>query len=434
MKRPICSLALGLCLAGCQGMATSDTTASSTQVDSAPAKTPSISATQAADDEQASTRGMRQEFAAWVEDYRRHAAAEGIDAVTLSAAFDDVRFQPRIVELDRSQPEFSQPVWAYLDTAVSDQRVRQGRAKLDDHRDAAMRAEDRYAVPADILTAIWGVESNYGSHFGSFSTIDALATLGFEGRRQDFARRELLAALKILQSGDIDREHMRGSWAGAMGHTQFLPSSFLSYAVDADGDGRRDIWGSVDDVMASTAYYLEDAGWQGGEPWGVEVTLPENFDYAQSELSVRHSSDEWRSQGVRARGDEWPSFDDASVITPAGARGPAFMVGANFRVIMRYNASTSYALAVATLAERIAGGDGIQGDWPRDLEPLSRTQVKEMQRRLNAQGFSTGGAPDGIVGPNTRRGLRAFQHSQDMTPDGFPTHALLERLRDAGES
>lgn len=430
MQRPICSLALGLFLAGCQGMATSDTAVSSAQVDSTPAKA-SNTGTSDTKDGDTTDKEVRQDFAAWVEDYREHAAAEGIDAVTLAAAFDDVRFQPRIVELDRSQPEFSRQVWAYLDTAVSDQRIRQGRAKLAAHRAAAMRAENRYAVPAEILTAIWGVESNYGSHFGSFSTIDALATLGFEGRRQDFARRELLAALKILQSGDIDREHMRGSWAGAMGHTQFLPSSFLAYAVDADGDGRRDIWGSVDDVMASTAYYLEEAGWQSGQPWGVEVTLPDDFDYAQTELSVRHSSAAWRAQGVTAREGAWPSFDEASVIAPAGARGPAFMVGPNFRVIMRYNASTSYALAVATLAERIAGKEGIQGEWPRGLEPLSRSQVKEMQRRLNALGFSTGGSPDGIVGPNTRKGLRAYQRSQGTTPDGFPTPALLETLRDA---
>nr|CDQ33581.1 Membrane-bound lytic murein transglycosylase B precursor [Virgibacillus halodenitrificans] len=430
MKRPICSLALGLCLAGCQGMATSDTAASSAQVDSLSAKAPSADTAKTSNDEQASSREFAG-FAAWVEDYRKYAAAEGIDGATLAAAFDDVRFQPRIIELDRSQPEFSRPVWAYLDTAVSDQRVRQGRAKLDDQRDAAMHAENRYAVPAEILTAIWGVESNYGSHFGSFSTIDALATLGFEGRRQDFARRELLAALKILQSGDIDREHMRGSWAGAMGHTQFLPSSFLAYAVDADGDGRRDIWGSVDDVMASTAYYLEEAGWQAGQPWGVEVTLPEDFDYAQTELSVRHSSAAWRAQGVAAREGALPTFDAASVIAPAGARGPAFLVGPNFRAIMRYNASTSYALAVVTLAERIAGGDGIQGAWPREVDPLSRTQIKEMQRRLNALGFSTGGSPDGIVGPNTRKGLRVYQRSQGATPDGFPTPALLEALRDA---
>ena len=183
--------------------------------------------------------------------------------------------------------------------------------------------------------------------------------------------------------------------------------------------------------MASTAHYLEEAGWQAGQPWGVEVMLPDGFDYSQTELSVRHSSAAWRAQGVTAREGALPTFDAASVIAPAGARGPAFLVGPNFRAIMRYNASTSYALAVVTLAERIAGGDGIQGSWPREVEPLSRTQIKEMQRRLNALGFSTGGSPDGIVGPNTRQGLRAYQRSQGDIPDGFPTPALLEALRDA---
>ncbi|TDU23716.1 lytic murein transglycosylase [Chromohalobacter marismortui] len=407
-------------------MATSDTAASTASVDSSSAQASSAST----HDTQGGEQTYR-DFAAWVAAFRQEAANAGIDEVTLAAAFDQVSFQPRIIELDRSQPEFSRPVWAYLDTAVSEQRVRQGRAKLDAHRDAAIRAENRYAVPAEILTAIWGVESNYGSYFGHFSTINALATLGFEGRRQDFARHELLAALKILQSGDIDRDHMRGSWAGAMGHTQFLPSSFLAYAVDADGDGRRDIWGSIDDVMASTAHYLEEAGWQAGQPWGTEVILPDDFDYSQTELAVRHSSAAWRAQGVTAREGTLPTFDAASVIAPAGARGPAFLVGPNFRAIMRYNASTSYALAVVTLAERIAGGDGIQGDWPREVEPLSRTQVKDMQGRLNALGFSTGGPPDGIVGPNTRKGLRAFQRSQGMTADGFPTPALLDSVREA---
>ena len=427
MKRPFCSLALGLCLAGCQGVATSD----AASVDTADAAPPSSSAPTTVSEGQVASRDAHQDFAAWVAAFRQEAASAGIDEVTLAAAFDRVSFQPRIIELDRSQPEFSKRVWRYLDTAVSEQRVRQGREKLAAHRAAAMRAEKRYAVPAEILTAIWGVESNYGSHFGSFSTIDALSTLGYEGRRQAFAREELLAALEILQSGDIDRDHMRGSWAGAMGHTQFLPSSFLAYAVDADGDGRRDIWGSIDDVMASTAHYLEEAGWQAGQPWGVEVMLPDGFDYSQTELSVRHSSAAWRAQGVTAREGALPTFDAASVIAPAGARGPAFLVGPNFRAIMRYNASTSYALAVVTLAERIAGGDGIQGSWPREVEPLSRTQIKEMQRRLNALGFSTGGSPDGIVGPNTRQGLRAYQRSQGDIPDGFPTPALLEALRDA---
>lgn len=425
MKRSLCSLALGLCLAGCQGVATSD----ATWINAAEASPGNASMASGGDP--GTPRDVSRHFAAWIAGFRQQAASAGIDAATLAAAFDSVNYQPRIIELDRSQPEFNQRVWRYLDAAVSAQRVRQGRDKLAAHRAAARHAERRYGVPAEILTAIWGVESSYGGYFGHYSTIDALATLGFEGRRRAFAREELLAALRILQNGDIERDRMRGSWAGAMGHTQFLPSSFLAYAVDADGDGRRDIWGSIDDVMASTAHYLEEAGWQAGQPWGVEVRLPKDFDFAQTELSIQYPSAEWRAQGVVARQGTLPTFDAASVIAPAGARGPAFLVGPNFRAIMRYNASTSYALAVVTLAERIAGGDGIQGTWPREVEALSRLQVKEMQRRLNALGFSTGGPPDGIVGPNTRRGLREFQRHLGVTPDGFATLALLEALRGA---
>ncbi|WP_136066203.1 lytic murein transglycosylase [Modicisalibacter radicis] len=371
---------------------------------------------------------VRQDFAAWVADFRRQALAEGINAVTLAAAFDGVRYLPRIIELDRAQPEFTRQVWDYLDTAVSPARVRQGRAQLAEHREAIRAASRHYGVPAEILVAIWGIESNYGGNFGSFSTIDALATLGYDGRRPDFARSELLAALRILQRGDIDREHMRGSWAGAMGHTQFLPSSFEDHARDGDGDGRRDIWGSIDDVMASTANYLADAGWRQGEPWGAEVHLPADFDYAQTELDVRRASQAWRAQGVQGvRGGGLPALDQASIIAPAGAHGPAFLVGHNFRVIMRYNASTSYALAVALLSERLAGEPGLVGDWPRQEPALSRSQVKRLQQLLNAHGFDVG-APDGVIGPNTRRGLRDYQRSLGQTPDGFATVGLLERL------
>ncbi len=371
---------------------------------------------------------VRQDFAAWVADFRRQALAEGINAVTLAAAFDEVRYLPRIIELDRAQPEFTRQVWDYLDTAVSATRIKQGRAQLAEHHSAIQAASRRYGVPAEILVAIWGIESNYGSNFGSFSTIDALATLGYDGRRPDFARSELLAALRILQRGDIDREHMRGSWAGAMGHTQFLPSSFEDHARDADGDGRRDIWGSIADVMASTANYLADAGWRQGEPWGTEVKLPEDFDYAQTELDVRRASQAWLEQGVHGvRGAQLPALDQAAIIAPAGAHGPAFLVGHNFRVIMRYNASTSYALAVARLSERLAGEPGLVGDWPRQEPALSRSQVKRLQALLNARGFDVG-APDGVIGPNTRRGLRDYQRSLGQTPDGFATVELLGRL------
>lgn len=368
-------------------------------------------------------------FDTWLKEFRRYAAAQGISEATLTSALDGVRYRPRVLELDRSQPEFVRPIWQYLDTAVSQTRISQGRAKLDEHRDTALRMQERYGVPAEIVVAIWGIESNYGGNFGDFSTLEALATLAFDGRRQSFARGELLAALRIIEAGDIAPQRMVGSWAGAMGHTQFIPSSFESYAVDGDGDGRRDIWQSIPDVMASTANYLAQAGWRSGQPWGVEVQLPEGFDYAQTELNTRYASHEWAAQGVRhATGGRLPDFDQASVIAPAGAQGPAFLVGPNYRAILRYNNATSYALAVGTLAERIAGREGIRSAWPRDEQPLSRSQVRELQQALNAKGFDVG-TPDGIMGPNTRRGLRAYQQDIGVIPDGFATLTLLERLQ-----
>ncbi|WP_224418896.1 MULTISPECIES: lytic murein transglycosylase [unclassified Modicisalibacter] len=379
---------------------------------------------------QASPGDTRPAFSDWVSDFRGVAREQGIDAATLDAAFDDIEYLPSVIRHDRAQPEFTRQVWDYLDTAVSAARVRQGRSAWEAHRQAIAAAGQRYGVPPEVLVAIWGIESNYGGNFGNYETIDALATLGYDGRRPDFARSELLSALRILQRGDIDREHMRGSWAGAMGHTQFLPSSFEQYARDADGDGRRDIWGSVADVMASTAYYLSRVGWRQGEPWGIEVRLPDDFDYARTELDVRQDSRAWAAQGVTARhAGALPTFSDASVIAPAGDQGPAFLVGGNFRVIMRYNASTSYALAVGLLADRLAGRPGLVADWPRDEPALSRRQVELLQRRLNAAGFDVG-APDGVIGPNTRGGVRAYQRSLGETPDGFATLELLERLGD----
>lgn len=221
---------------------------------------------------------------------------------------------------------------------------------------------------------------------------------------------------------------MVGSWAGAMGHTQFIPSSFEAYAVDGDGDGRRDIWNSIPDVMASTANYLARAGWRQGEPWGMEVRLPDGFDYSLADDS-RRSASEWAELGVRAvGGGELPPLAEAAILVPAGASGPAFLVGRNYRAILRYNNATSYALAVGTLADRIAGRPGVQAEWPRHERPLSRSQVRDMQQALNARGFDVG-APDGIMGPNTRRGLREYQRSAGLTPDGFPTESLLQRLR-----
>lgn len=370
-------------------------------------------------------------FARWVTAFRVTARAAGIGDETLQAAFDHAHYLPRVIELDRSQPEFTRSVWDYLDSAVTPQRIARGQDKLLQLRAEAEAdaAAARYGVPPEIVIAIWGMESNYGTNYGDTPTIDALATLGFEGRREEWARGQLLAALHILQSGDIDHDHMTGSWAGAMGQTQFLPSNFLAYAVDADGDGRRDIWGSMADVIASTANFLARSGWQAGQPWGVEVRLPAGFDVGRADATLKQPSTRWSAEGVRGvDGAALPTFADAAILLPAGARGPAFMVGPNFRTILRYNNSTSYALAVGLLATRLAGGPGVQAAWPRDLVALTRSQLLALQTALNQRGFASG-TPDGVMGPTTRDGIRRYQRSLGQPADGYPTLEMMQSLQ-----
>jgi len=369
------------------------------------------------------------QLARWINEFRNSARAAGIDEATLHSAFDTVQRVPHIIKLDQSQPEFSRTIWDYLDSAVSAQRISRGQNKLLQLRPEVDAIAARYGVPTNILFAIWGMESNYGSFVGDIPTIDALATLGFEGRREQWARGQLLAALKILQNHDIDRDQMIGSWAGAMGQTQFLPSNFLAYAVDADGDGRRDIWGSIPDVMASTANFLASVGWQAGQPWGVEVRLPAGFDYAHADDAVRQSTADWAQQGVQSvDGQPLPNLTDSAILLPAGAQGPAFLIGPNFRAILRYNNANSYALAVGLLAQQLAGGPSVQTPWPRALQALSRSQLRTLQTALNTRGFDTG-TPDGVMGAATRRGIRQFQRSQSLPEDGYPTLELLQRLQ-----
>ena len=392
-----------------------------------PSPPPPVTAGRSAD-APADAEPQQKAFERWVMDFRTRARAAGIDEVTLNVAFADVRYLPRVVELDRAQPEFTRPVWIYLDSAVSAQRVALGQDKWLQFRADIDAAAVRYGVASEILVAIWGVESNYGSNFGSIPTVDALATLGFDGRREDWARGQLLDALRILQRGDIERSEMMGSWAGAMGQTQFLPSVFLGYAIDADGDGRRDIWGSMADVMASTANFLARSGWQADQPWGVEVRLPPRFDVGRADLAVRQPSALWAAEGVETiDGAPLPQFAEAAVLLPAGAGGPAFLVGPNFQVILRYNNSTSYALAVGLLAQRLAAGPGVQAPWPRDLVALTRQQMIALQTALNQRGFDSG-APDGVMGPNTRGAIRGYQRSVGLPADGNPTLELLQRL------
>ena len=410
-------MALALALAGC-----------ATAPPSTPPSPPSPPAAQPPATAPVGQSTEQSDFARWIAAFLASARSAGISEATLHSAFDGVRLLPQVIELDRVQPEFTRSIWDYLDTAVSPQRVTRGQDKLLEVRAEADAAAARYGVPASVLVAIWGMESNYGSNYGNIPTIDALATLGFEGRRADWARDQLMAALKILQNGDISRARMIGSWAGAMGQTQFLPSNFLLYAVDADGDGHRDIWGSMADVMASTANFLKQSGWRAGEPWGTEVRLPPGFDVGRADAGIRQPAAQWAAEGVQSMdGAPLPAIGDADLLLPAGARGPAFLAGPNFRAILRYNNATSYALAVSLLAQRLNNGPGVQAPWPRDLQALTRSQLIALQTALNQRGFNAGGA-DGMMGPATREGIRRFQRSVGLPADGYPELDLLRRL------
>lgn len=422
------ALAAALALAGCASAPGPTPTPAAKPV--AAATPPTTSPTTAATPQQASpdadhTTG----FAQWLSSFSAQALEAGIRPATVRDVLGKAQWLPRVVELDRAQPEFTRTPWAYLDSAVSPQRIAQGQAQLAAHSTALQAAAARYGVPASVITAIWGMESNYGSNFGTFRTVDALATLAYEGRRRAWAQTELLAALRIIDQGDIAADRMIGSWAGAMGHTQFLPSVFLAYAVDADGDGHRDIWGSVPDVTASTAHFLARSGWKSGEPWGAEVQLPPTFDHARADPAVRQTTAQWESEGLRSiDGAPLPDLAGASIATPAGARGPAFLVGNNFRTILRYNNSVNYALGVALLARQIDGGGPVAAPWPRDIEPLSRAQLQALQEALNRKGFAAG-TPDGVMGPATRAGLRGYQRSLGVVADGYPTLELLQKLQ-----
>ena len=368
-------------------------------------------------------------FAQWLAALRVDAIAEGISSTTFDAAFAGIDPDPRVLELDQSQPEFTRRIWEYLDSAVSPTRVAMGRQRLGQERALLDRVGSAYGVDPRFIVAIWGLESGFGGNVGSFDVIRSLATLAYEGRRQPAFRAFLLQALRILERGDIARDRMVGSWAGAMGQTQFMPGSYLSYAVDFDGDGRRDLWRSLADVFASTANYLAGHGWVAGETWGTEVVLPAGFDYRLTGAETRRSLADWQQLGVAgARGSLPPTSGAAALIVPAGHRGPAFLVYDNFRTILRYNNATSYALAIGLLADAVVGQGGVVGAWPVGDPPLSRSDREELQRLLSARGYDTQGI-DGIIGPNTRDALRRFQEEIGVPADGYPTIDLLDRLR-----
>ena len=372
------------------------------------------------------------DFRDWLRAFQPRAVAAGISQVTLSRAMPTIRHRRDVIDLDRNQAEFTRQIWDYLDNAVSDARVEQGRALRARHLETLRAIEARYGVPPAIVLAIWGMETNFGGYRGRTHILSALATLAHEGRRGAFFESELIAALRIIEAGDADPASMRGSWAGAMGHTQFMPTSYLAYAVDFGGDGRRDVWsGDPTDALASTAAFLAAEGWQEGVPWAFEVTLPEGFDFEGTGRGRRAGVEEWMGRGVRMlSGGPLPDHGPAAIITPAGVRGPAFIAYRNFDVIARYNRALSYVVAVAHLADRIDGRGPFSRGWPRGEPALSAADRRALQEELKRTGFDPGGI-DGRIGPATTDALRDWQRTQGMIADGFPTRAILERLREA---
>ena len=365
-------------------------------------------------------------FEVWLSKYKSYAQKKGISRRTIETAFAGVTPDLEVLKLNARQSEFVKPLSEYLDRAVSKTRISNGKKRYKQYSKLLRRISRKYGVPGKYLVAIWGIETNYGSYFGKRNVIRSLATLAYTGRRQKFGRSQLMAALRILNRRDISVSQMQGSWAGAMGNTQFIPTTYEAYAVDFDGDGRRDLWNSIPDALASTANYLSKNGWKRYRTWGMEVKLPNNI----RSISGRKPLYTWSNLGVTtANNSNLPkSYYTASLLLPVGYKGPAFLVQKNFKVIKRYNNADSYALAVAYLGDQIGGGSGIIASWPKGDRPLYSREKKEVQRLLTSKGFNTYGV-DGKLGPNSKRAIRAYQTSIGERPDGYAGLELLKRLR-----
>ncbi len=374
---------------------------------------------------------QEQSFDEWLEELRAEALGLGISEATLDAALTLVEEPiPRVLELDKSQPEFVQTFAGYMRNRLSDARIEQGKSLLVEYKDLFNRIQQQYGVQPHYLVSFWALESNFGDFTGGFSVVNALATLAYDPRRSDFFRNELLTALRIIEEGHIPVEQMSGSWAGAMGQCQFMPSTFYTYARDGDGDGRVDIWNSVPDVFASAANYLSQNGWQSDERWGREVILPDDFDFTLTGTGIRKTVTQWNSLGIRrVNGNALGNADMlGSIVLPAGSQGPAFLVYDNFRTTMVWNRSTFYAISVGHLADRFVGGGPIINMPSVEERPLSRNEVIELQGLLNAQGIDAG-TPDGIMGSRTRAAIRTFQEKANIPTDGYANFDLLETIR-----
>jgi membrane-bound lytic murein transglycosylase B len=370
-----------------------------------------------------------QSFVDWLEELRAEARQYGISDQTISQALGNLRHLERVLELDRSQPEFVQTFTHYTSLRISNVQIERGKALLQEHASLLREVQRKYGVQPQYLVSFWALESNFGRATGGFSVVEALATLAYDPRRASFFRQELLTALSVIDAGHIAADRMTGSWAGAMGQLQFMPSTFDNYAVDGDGDGKIDIWNSLPDVFHSAGNFLSASGWRGDERWGREVRLPANFDFGLSGTEVRKPVVEWSAENVtQINGQPLPMADlRGSIVIPAGATGPAFLVYNNFRTTMVWNRSVFYAIAVGHLADRFTGSPPIQ-NMPVNEQALSRNDVIELQQILQNAGYYDGSI-DGIMGSGTRGAVRQYQQSAGLPMDGYASYLLLERLR-----
>ena len=373
-------------------------------------------------------------FSRFIGEVKLEAQKNGISEPYLQA-LEALTPDPEVLRLAARQPEYVKPIWSYLVHMVTPNRLTLGREQLQQREAFLEQLEEKYGVPRTILVAIWGVETNYGSHKGSHSVLQALATLGYTGKRADFGRQQLLSALKILQSGDVALKDFKGSWAGAMGHTQFIPTTYEGYAADGTGDGVRDIWTEPKDALASTANYLNRMGWKRDLPWGFEVQVPSDMDFALAKLKQPKPAAFWRDKGVRVASralvdDLGDDLGGMSLFAPAGVRGPVFLVTKNFRALLRYNTAPAYALAVAHLSQRFLGAAAFATDWPMADRPLLPDEISDMQRALMANGFDAGGV-DGVLGSQTRAAVRQYQKARGLAVDGYATPGILMQLRQA---
>jgi membrane-bound lytic murein transglycosylase B len=367
-------------------------------------------------------------FPSCIERLQQRGREEGLSEEVVTEVLGKVSWSEKVIELDSRQPEFAETFTNYLAKRVTASRIETGRELMEKHRPLLLRLQQQYGIQPQYLISFWGLETNYGGYTGYLPVLDSLATLACDPRRSSYFSAELMAALKIVDEG-VPAAAMLGSWAGAMGQTQFMPSVYRRFARDGDGDGKIDLWGSAPDALTSAAAFLQHIGWEAGWRWGREVSLPEGFDYIDAGRANRRPLQEWRKRGVRTTsGKLVPALDvPTAVIVPAGHRGPAFAVYSNFDVILRWNLSDFYAIAVGHLADRISGAGPLQQPPPPDAPRLSKQQVERMQIALNTRGFNAGEA-DGVLGRGTRAALRRYQQAQGLVPDGFPDSRTVAGL------